>query len=85
MNTQEVARELKIGVAGLDGIGIEGRMAPVKVGPASSVTVPVRVEAPRASARKGSNRIEFTVEASDPTHPDAAPLKVVEKATFVAQ
>ncbi len=85
MNTQEVARDLTISVTGLDGIEIEGHAAPVHVGPASSVTVPVRIEAPRESARKGSNRIEFAVEANDPAHPDSPPLRVVEKATFVIQ
>jgi hypothetical protein len=45
--------------------------------------VPVRVEAPRASGRPGSIRIQFTIEAVDPAHPDAAPIKVVERATFV--
>ena len=85
MNTQEVARDLTVSVTGLDGIEIEGHVAPVHVGPASSVTVPLRIEAPRASARKGSNRIEFAVEASDPAHSDNPPLRVVEKATFVVQ
>jgi len=85
MNTQEVAREMRIGVSGLDGIEIEGATRPVQVGPASSLMVPVRVEAPRASGRKGANRIFFTVEATDPSHPDVAPLKVVEKATFLIQ
>jgi len=85
MNTQEVAREVRISVSGLDGIEIEGATRPVQVGPASSLMVPVRVEAPRASGRKGANRIFFTVEATDPSHPDVAPLKVVEKATFLIQ
>jgi cytochrome c oxidase accessory protein FixG len=83
MNTQEVAREMRIAVGGLDGIAIEGAARPVLVGPASSLMVPVRVEAPRASGGKGANRIFFTVEATDPSHPNIAPLKVVEKATFL--
>jgi len=83
MNTQEVAREMRIAVSGLDGIAIEGAARPVLVGPASSLMVPVRVEAPRASGGKGANRIFFTVEATDPSHPNIAPLKVVEKATFL--
>ena len=85
MNTQEVARDLTISVGGLDGIEIDGHARPIRVGPASSVTVPVRIEVPRASGSKGSNRIEFAVEASDPAHPGSVPLKVVEKATFVIQ
>ncbi len=85
MNTQEVARELTIGVSGLDGIGILGGAAPIRIGPASSLMVPLRIEAPRASARKGSNRIEFAVEAIDPARPGHAPLRVVEKAIFIIQ
>ena len=85
MNTQEVARDLQISVTGLDGIEIEGASGPIRVAPASSASVPVRIDAPRASGHKGSNRILFTVEAIDPAHPDIAPLKVNEKATFVIQ
>jgi cytochrome c oxidase accessory protein FixG len=85
MNTQEIARDMRISVSGLDGIEIEGKSTPIRVAPASSLMVPVRVEAPRASGQKGSNRILFTVEAIDPAHPDSAPLKVEEKATFVIQ
>ncbi len=83
MNTQESARDMRIGVSGLGGIEIEGASRAIRVGPASALMVPVRVEAPRASGDKGSNRILFTVEAIDPAHPDSAPLKVEEKATFV--
>jgi hypothetical protein len=45
--------------------------------------IPVRVEAPRASGQKGSNRIQFTIEAADPARPSRPPIKVVEKASFV--
>jgi cytochrome c oxidase accessory protein FixG len=83
MNTQEVARDVRIGVSGLDGIEIEGEVGSVHMPPASSRMVPVRVEAPRAAGRKGANRVQFTVVAVDPAHPDAAPVKVVENATFV--
>lgn len=83
MNTQEIARDMRIRVSGLDGIEIEGAFKAIRVGPASAMMVPVRVEAPRASGDKGSNRVLFTVEAIDPAHPDSAPLKVEEKATFV--
>jgi cytochrome c oxidase accessory protein FixG len=85
MNTEEVARDMRIAVGGLDGIEIEGGLRPVRVAPASSVIVPVRVEAPRASTQRGSNRIEFTVEATDPAHPERPPFRVVEKASFVVQ
>jgi len=83
MNTQEAARDVRIEVAGLDGVELEVGAQPIHLSPASSRVVPVRVEAPRASGKPGSNRIQFTVEAVDPAHPDAAPIKVVERATFV--
>jgi hypothetical protein len=83
MNTQEVARDVRISVAGLTGIELEPGSQPIRLSPASSRVVPVRVEAPRASGKQGSNRIEFTVEAVDPAHPDSQPLKVVERASFV--
>ena len=83
MNTQEVERDVRIGVSGLDGIELEGLQQPIRIGPASSRVVPVRVEAPRTSGAKGSHRIQFTVVAADPAQPAAKPLEVVEKATFV--
>jgi cytochrome c oxidase accessory protein FixG len=83
MNTQEVERDVRIRVSGLDGIELEGPQQPIRVGPASSRVVPVRVEAPRTSGAKGSHRIQFTVDAADPAQPAAQPLEVVEKATFV--
>jgi cytochrome c oxidase accessory protein FixG len=83
MNTQEVARDVRVSVAGLDGIELKSEAQPIHVAAASSRVIPVRVEAPRTAGRKGSNRIQFTVEASDPTKPEAAPLIVVEKASFV--
>ena len=83
MNTQEIARDMRISVSGLDGIEIEDASRAIRVAPASSLMVPLRVEAPRASGHKGSNRIRFTVEAIDPAHPEIMPLRVEEKATFV--
>jgi hypothetical protein len=83
MNTQEVEREVRIRVSGLDGIELEGPQQPIRIAPASSRVVPVRVEAPRSSGAKGSHRIQFTVDAADPAHPAAKPLQVVETAKFV--
>ncbi len=83
MNTQEAARDVRIGVSGLEGIELEAVAQPIHLSPASSRVVPVRVEAPRASGKQGSNRIQFTIEAVDPAHPDRAAIKVVERATFV--
>jgi cytochrome c oxidase accessory protein FixG len=83
MNTQEIACDVRIEVSGLDGIELEAGTQPIHLSPASSRVVPVRVEAGRASGKQGSNRIQFTIEAVDPAHPDAAPIKVIERATFV--
>jgi cytochrome c oxidase accessory protein FixG len=83
MNTQEVSREVRVAVSGLDGIELKSEAQPIRVAPASSRVIPVRVEAPRTSGQKGSNRIQFTVEAADPARPSQPPIKVVEKASFV--
>ena len=83
MNTQEIPREVAIAVSGVDGINLEAERQPIRMGPASSRVVAVRVEAPRTSIREKSTPILFTVEATDPLHPDAPPLKVAEKATLV--
>jgi cytochrome c oxidase accessory protein FixG len=83
MNTKEVARDVRISVSGLEGMELEIEAQPIRVAPTSSRVVPVRVEAPRHSGRKGSNRIQFTIEAADPARSDQPPIRVVEKATFV--
>jgi cytochrome c oxidase accessory protein FixG len=83
MNTQEAAADVRIEVSGLEGIELEAGAQPIHVSPASSRIVPVRVEAPRASGRPGSNRIAFTIEAVDPAHTDHTAIKVIERATFV--
>lgn len=83
MNTQEIERDVTVTVSGLEGIELEGKLHTVRIAPTSSRVVPLRVEAPRGAGRKGSNRIEFTIEAADPARPGEAPIKVVEKATFV--
>ncbi len=83
MNTQEVARDVRISVSGLDSIELKSEAQPIRVAPTSSRVVPVRVEAPRKSGRRGSNRIQFTIEAADPARSDQPSIKVLEKASFV--
>jgi cytochrome c oxidase accessory protein FixG len=83
MNTKEVEREVTIAVSGLEGIRLLGAADPLRIAPASSRLVPVRVEAPRVSGKQGSNRIVFTVKGRDPALPDAAPIEVAEDASFV--
>ncbi|MFN0316363.1 MAG: cytochrome c oxidase accessory protein CcoG [Burkholderiales bacterium] len=82
MNTEELPHEFRVRVAGLNGIELESESQPIRVGPASTRVVPVRVEAPVASGKSGSNRIEFTVETVDASAQDA-PIVIVEKASFV--
>ena len=83
MNTQEIPRDVRIAVAGVEGIKLEIEPQPIRVPATSSRVVAVRVEAPRASLKPGSNRIDFTIEAVDPSHPGTAPLTIVEKAALV--
>jgi cytochrome c oxidase accessory protein FixG len=80
MNTQERWAQFDITVAGIEGMKLLGEARAVQVGPASSKWVPLRVEAPRANAKPGSNRIEFTIESAGEN-----PVHIVEKATFVVQ
>ena len=83
MNTQEIPRDVRIAVAGVEGIQLEIEPQPIRVPATSSRVVAVRVAAPRASLKSGSNRIDFTIEAVDPSHPGTAPLTIVEKAALV--
>jgi polyferredoxin len=85
MNTQERRASFAISVAGIDGIHLQAdTTSQLELGPAAQKVVAVRVEAPRASAKPGSNRIQFTVQATDPTG-ERAPVTVVENTTFVVQ
>ncbi len=77
MNTAETAHRFRIAVAGIDGVALaDGVDAALE--PASTRAVAVRVQAPRAGARTGSNQIHFTLTAQD----DPA-LQVTEKAVFI--
>jgi cytochrome c oxidase accessory protein FixG len=82
MNTEERPHEFRVRVTGLDGMELESEAQPIHVGAASTRVVPVRVEAPVASGKSGSNRIEFTVEAVDASA-KGTPIVIVEKASFV--
>jgi cytochrome c oxidase accessory protein FixG len=85
MNTQERRASFTISVAGIDGIHLQAdTTSQLELGPAAQKVVAVRVEAPRASAKPGSNRIQFTVQATDPTG-EREPITIVEKASFVVQ
>jgi cytochrome c oxidase accessory protein FixG len=85
MNTDERPREFTIAVSGLEGMKLVSEPQPIRLTGATNRVVPVRVEVAHESARPGSNRIEFTVEAVASGQPDAQPLVIHEKATFVVQ
>lgn len=77
MNTAEMAHRFQIRVTGIDGIGLADSGIAELEG-ASTRAVPVRVQAARGAARKGSNEIEFVVTAVDDPS-----LSVTEKAVFI--
>jgi cytochrome c oxidase accessory protein FixG len=83
MNTQERAARFTISASGLEDMELMTEPQPILVGPASAKWVPARVAVSREHAQAGSNRIEFTIEAT----PDGggAPIQIVEKTTFVVQ
>lgn len=77
MNTAETAHRFRIEVTGIDGIALaDGALAELEG--ASTRAVPVRVQAARGAAHKGSNQIEFVVTAVDDPS-----LRVTENAVFI--
>jgi cytochrome c oxidase accessory protein FixG len=80
MNTQERPAQFTVAVTGIDGARLLSDAQPIEVRASSSRWVPVRVEVPRANAKVGSNRIEFSIESSG-----ERPVRIVEKTTFVVQ
>ena len=81
MNTSEIPRRFLISASGLPDLEIEGEGEEVEIGPATSRMIPVRLEVPRANARKGANPIVFTVR----TVGDDEAILITEKASFVVQ
>jgi len=77
MNTAETAHRFRIDVMGIDGISLADG-AVVELEGASTRAVPVRVQAARGAAHKGSNQIEFAVTAVDEPS-----LRVTENAVFI--
>jgi polyferredoxin len=77
MNTSEQRHVFRIGVAGIAGAQL---MTPelAEFDGASARALPVRVRVPQGAARRGSNRISFTVIAQD-----APALAVTEHAVFL--
>jgi cytochrome c oxidase accessory protein FixG len=80
MNTSEIPRRFLISATGLPDLEIDGEEE-VEIGPSASRMIPVRLEVPRANARKGANPIVFTVRTVD----DDEAILITEKASFVVQ
>jgi polyferredoxin len=78
MNTGEAPRRLAIGVDGVPGLQVAGVEQPIAIAGASTLLVPVRVQAPAEAGRPGANRIEFVITAVDD-----AKLVRREKSTFL--
>jgi polyferredoxin len=86
MNTDEAPREFTIAVSGLKEMKLVSETQPIQLAGASNRMVPVRVRVEREYAAKGSNRIEFTIEAREASKAGLAePLVIREKASFVVQ
>jgi cytochrome c oxidase accessory protein FixG len=86
MNTDEAPREFTISVSGLKDMKLVSEAQPIHLQGASNRMVPVRVRVERENAAKGSNRIEFIIEATQPGKAGASPPLVIrEKASFVVQ
>ncbi|MDQ9170512.1 cytochrome c oxidase accessory protein CcoG [Oxalobacteraceae bacterium R-40] len=77
MNTDEFAHRYIIKVRGIDSISLASDNE-VEVDATTSRAVPVRVRVPHGKGEKGSNKIEFELQAVD--RPD---LNVTEKAVFI--
>lgn len=78
MNTGETPRQITIGVDGVPGMEVAGVEQPIAIAGASTLVVPVRVQAPAEAGKPGANRIEFVIET-------AGDAKLVrrEKSTFL--
>jgi polyferredoxin len=78
MNTGETPRQISIAVDGVPGMKVAGVEQPIAIAGATTLLVPVRVQAPAEAGKPGANRIEFVIEA-------AGDAKLVrrEKSTFL--
>jgi cytochrome c oxidase accessory protein FixG len=78
MNTAEQTREFRITAEGLPGITVTGITQPIEVQAASSLLLPLRLEAPAEAAEPGTHKVELLIEAVD----DAAVTRR-ETTTFI--
>jgi polyferredoxin len=78
MNTDETPRRISIAVDGVPGMKVAGVELPLAIAGASTLLVPLRVQAPAGAARPGAVRIEFVIATADD-----AKLVRREKSTFL--
>ncbi len=65
MNTEEKSHRFVINAWGMKDIRVITDTQPLEIGPASSRVIAVRLQVKREDGRKGINRIEFIIDASD--------------------
>jgi len=78
MNTGEAPRRISIAVDGVPGMKVAGVELPIAIAGASTLLVPLRVQAPAEAGKPGATRIEFVIAAVD----DAKIMRR-EKSTFL--
>lgn len=78
MNTEEKAHSFEVSVEGISGVSIVSDPQ-FEIPAATTKAIPVRVRVPMDQAKRGSNRITFTVRERD-----GEGLSVTEKAVFLA-
>jgi cytochrome c oxidase accessory protein FixG len=78
MNTGEAPQRFSIAADGVPGLKVVGVEQPIAIGGASTLLVPVRLQAPAEAGKPGANRIEFVIEAVG-----NAKLVRREKSTFL--
>jgi cytochrome c oxidase accessory protein FixG len=78
MNVDEAPRELRVDVAGLPGLRVEGIDQPIAIPAGSTRLVPLRLQAPAQAVAAGSHAIEVIV-----TDAHDASIARHEKSTFI--
>jgi polyferredoxin len=84
MNATESRQSYRFGATGMDGIATS-EVGRITVEPAQALWVPLALRVPpqsAAAAGPGSHPVQFVIELADQA-PDASPVRLVEKSTFV--
>lgn len=77
MNTDENSHHYRLTVSGIDSIHLDGASEEIILGSTESRAVPVRVRVDAGAGHKGSNKIWFSLQATDGDE-----LQIKEKAVF---